>query len=77
MISFKPLLQAEYDETERIFMHRLNEWSTTRLVEEGYMLHELGASVMQKQPQKVEGKVWTFNYTGKNDNKALPITQIA
>ena len=76
MTSFKPLLLAEYEEEEKILLQRLEHWSWDRLEKEGYMLHQLGASPMEKQPKNVEGVVWTFNKVGKADNKGLPFNKI-
>jgi hypothetical protein len=66
------LLQAEYDEEEKILMQRLEHWSMDKLKRDGFMLHDLGASILPKQPKNVEGLVWTFNKIGKEDNKDLP-----
>jgi hypothetical protein len=42
------------------------------LKRDGFMLHDLGASILPRQPKNVEGVVWTFNKIGKEDNKDLP-----
>jgi hypothetical protein len=74
--SFAPLLQAEYDEEERILLQRLKEWGGDRLEREGYMLDKLGASLVTKQPKNVEGKIWTFSRVAKDDNTSLPFNKI-
>jgi len=76
MDSFKPLLLAEYEEEEKILLQRLEHWSRDRLEKEGYMLHQLGAKPMEKQPKNVEGVVWTFNKIAKEDNQKLPLNKI-
>ena len=68
--SFEPLLQAEHDESERMLLQRLKDWSSDRLDKEGYMLEKLGARV-EKGMKPVEGVLVTFNKTGKDDNKPL------
>jgi len=71
MNSFKPLLQAEYDETERMVMQRLQDWSLDRLIKDGSTLDTMTADRFVP-PKRVEGEIWTF-HQGKGDaKKPLP-----
>jgi hypothetical protein len=44
-VSFLPLLEAEFRETQRIFNERLKEWTVHKLVREGYAVVGLVGSL--------------------------------
>ena len=70
-----PLLQAEYDEEERLLMHRLKDWSDDRLRREGVMLDDLVATPFTPH-KRVDKQIVTFSKAGQASVKALPFHKL-
>lgn len=66
------MLEAEQQEAERQFNHRLREWPDDKLRREGFMIDDMAANTRWQPKYKVDGTVVTFSRMGKDATRALP-----